>query len=225
MKPAKKEHSMGIKSNEDWLRALTAAGAEQEEALKDLRQKFLHTMRSFLRQSHGGKPVLDSEEARQLAEDCAQEALLKIQEKLGSFRGESQFTTWATTVAIRILLQELRRRRWKDVSLRYSHIGDHPPDWPIEDPKSQDPEKALQQDEVWQIVTRIIEEELTARQRYVLVANVFQEMPLDLIADRLGTNRDSVYKVLHDARKKLKKCLIKRGLTQEEILHIFEITR
>lgn len=216
---------MGIKTNADWLRALKAVGAEQEEALKDLRQRFLHTMRSLLRESHGGNPVLDSEEARQLAEDCAQEALIKVQEKLGSFRGESQFTTWATTVAIRVLLQELRRRTWKDLSLRYSHIGDHPPNWPIEDPKSQDPEKALQQDEAWQIVKRIIEEELTARQRYVLVANVFQGMPLDLIADRLGTNRDNVYKVLHDARKKLKRCLIKQGLSQEEILRVFEITR
>lgn len=216
---------MGIKTNEDWLRALTAAGAEQEEALKDLRQRFFHTFRTYLGKSQGDRRALSSEEARQLAEDCAQEALLKIQEKLGSFRGESQFTTWDTTVAIRVLLQELRRRRWKDLSLRYSHIGDHSPDWPIEDPKSHDPEKALQQDEIWQIVKKIIEEDLTARQRYVLVANVFQGMPLDLIADRLGTNRDNVYKVLHDARRKLKRCLTKRGLTQEEILHIFEITR
>lgn len=216
---------MGKKTNQDWLRALRAAGAEQEEALKDLRQRFLKTMQTLLRKSHSDKPALDSDEARHLAEDCAQEALLKIQEQLGSFRGESQFTTWATTVAIRVLLQELRRRRWQDLSLRYSHSGDHLPDWPIEDPKSQDPEKALQQDEVWQIIKRIIEKELTERQRYVLVANVFQGMPLDLVADRLRTNRDNVYKVLHDARKKLKKCLTKRGLSQEEILRIFESTR
>jgi RNA polymerase sigma-70 factor, ECF subfamily len=216
---------MEIKTNQDWLRALRASGVEQEEALKDLRQKFLHIFRTYLGKSQGDRRALSSEEARQLAEDCAQEALLKIQDKLGSFRGESQFTTWATTVAIRVLLQELRRRRWKDLSLRYSHIGDHPPDWPIDDPKSQDPERALQQDEVWQIVKRIIEEELTARQRYVLVANVFQGMPLDLIADRLGTNRDNVYKVLHDARKKLQRCLTKRSLSQEELLQIFEITR
>ena len=216
---------MEIKSNQDWLRALRAAGLEQEAALKDLRQKFLHTFRTYLGKSQGDGRALSSEEARQLAEDCAQEALLKIQEKLGTFRGESQFTTWATTVAIRILLQKIRRRRWKDLSLGYSHISDHPADWPIEDPKSQDPEQALQQDEIWRIVKRIIEEELTARQRYVLVANAFQGMPLDLIADRLGTNRDNVYKVLYDARKKLKRCLTKRGLTQQEILHIFEITR
>ena len=216
---------MEIKTNQDWLRALRAAGLEQEEALKDLRRKFLHTFRTYLGKSQGDGRALSSEEARQLAEDCAQEALLKIQEKLGSFRGESQFTTWATTVALRVLLQQIRRRRWKDLSLGYSQIGDPPPDWPIEDPKSPDPEKALQQDEIWQIVKRMIEEQLTARQRHVLVANVFQGMSLDLIADRLGTNRDNVYKVLHDARKKLKRCLTKRGLTQQEILHIFEITR
>ncbi len=214
---------MAIKSNESWLRALRATGAEQEEALKELRQKFLRAFRTYLRHNQSDKRATISEEARQLAEDCAQEALLKIQEKLGSFRGESQFTTWATTVAIRILLQELRRKRWKEVSLENSQIGDHLPEWPLEDPKSQDPEKALQQDEAWQIVKGIIEEELTARQRYVLVANVFQGMPLDLVADRLSTNRDNVYKVLHDARKKLKMCLTKRGLSQEEILRIFQI--
>jgi RNA polymerase sigma-70 factor (ECF subfamily) len=192
---------MGIKTNQEWLRALRATGAEQEEALNDLRQRFLRTMRNLLRKSN--KPALGPEEARQLAEDCAQEALSKIQEKLGSFRGESQFTTWATTVAIRILLQELRRRRWQDISLESSYSDDHAPGWPIENLESQDPERALQQGEVWQIMKGIIEEELTARQRYVLLANVFQGMPLDLVADRLGTNRDNVYKVLHDARKKL----------------------
>ena len=181
-------------------------------------------MQAILRKGHSDKPALSADEARKLAEDCAQEALIKIQDKLGSFRGESQFTTWATTIAIRVLLQELRRRRWQDVSLGRSYSSDHLPDWPIEDPKSKDPETAVQQDEVWQIIQTIIEEELTARQRYVLVANIFQGMPLDLVADRLGTNRDNVYKVLHDARRKLKKCLARRGLNEEEILQIFEIT-
>lgn len=74
------------------------------------------------------------------------------------------------------------------------------------------------------ILKGIIENELTQRQRSVLVAHVFQGMPLDLVADWLGTSRDTVYKILHDARKKLKKCLIEHGLTQEEILGVFEGT-
>jgi RNA polymerase sigma-70 factor (ECF subfamily) len=81
---------------------------------------------------------------------------------------------------------------------------------------------ALQQDEAWNLLKRIVEKDLTSRQRFVLVASVFQSMPLDLIAEKLGTSRDNIYKILHDARKKLKGCLTKRGLTHEEILRIFD---
>jgi|SRR5688572_30582396 len=212
-----------MKTNEEWLRALRADRIEQDDALKDLRETILRAMRAYLAADSGYR----TEEVGQIVEDCAQETLLTIRQKIDTFRGESRFTTWATSIAIRILLGELRRRRWKDLSIQHSRIGHDLPNRLIEALQSRhsDPELALQQDEVWRMIKRIIEEELTARQRYVLVANVFQGMPLDLIADRLGTNRDNVYKVLHDARKKLKICLSKRGLTQEEILHIFEITR
>jgi RNA polymerase sigma-70 factor (ECF subfamily) len=212
-----------MKSNEEWLRALRADRIEQDDALKDLRETILRAMRAYLAADSGYR----SEEVGQIAEDCAQETLLKIRQKIDTFRGESRFTTWATSIAIRILLGELRRRRWKHLSIQHSRIGHDLPNQPIEPLQSRDPdpELALQQDEVWRNLRTVIEEELTARQRYVLIASVFQGMPLDLVADRLGTNRDNVYKVLHDARKKLKICLSKRGLTQEEILHIFEIRR
>jgi RNA polymerase sigma-70 factor, ECF subfamily len=216
-----------MKTNEEWLRALRAGGVEQEDALKDLRETILRAMRAYLAADSGYRSAFRSEEVRQIAEDCAQETLLTIRQKIDTFKGESRFTTWATSIAIRILLGELRRRRWKHLSIQHSGIGHDLPNRPIEALQSRDPdpELALQQDEIWRNLTTIIEEELTARQRYVLVANVFQGMPLDLVADRLGTNRDNVYKVLHDARKKLKICLSKRGLTQEEILHMFEISR
>jgi RNA polymerase sigma-70 factor (ECF subfamily) len=212
-----------MKTNEEWLRALRADRIEQDDALKDLRETILRAMRAYLAADSGYR----LEEVGQIAEDCAQETLLTIRQKIDTFRGESRFTTWATSIAIRILLGELRRRRWKHLSIQHSRIGHDLPDQPLEPLQSRDPdpELALQQDEIWRMIKRIIEEELTARQRHVLVANVFQGMPLDLVADQLGTNRDNVYKVLHDARKKLKICLSKRGLTLEEILNIFEITR
>lgn len=72
---------------------------------------------------------------------------------------------------------------------------------------------------------KIVEKDLTSRQRFVLIASAFEGMPLDAIAAELGTNRDNVYKILHDARKKLKGCLTKRGLTQKEILRIFEVKK
>jgi len=213
---------MRMRSNEEWLRALRTDGVEQQEALKDLREGILRVVLGYLAEHHVGRVSLDREETRQLAEDCAQEALLAILEKLETFRGESRFTTWAYAVTIRLVLGALRRRRWKEVSLEQSRIGEELPAWPIEDAKSPDPERALQQEEVWRILKGIVETELTQRQRSVLVAHIFQGMPLDLVADWLGTSRDTVYKTLHDARKKLKKCLIEHGLTQEEILGVFE---
>jgi RNA polymerase sigma-70 factor (ECF subfamily) len=212
-----------MKTNEEWLRALRANGPEQEDALKDLRERLVHGMRAYLAEDRGYSSARGSEEARHIVEDCAQEALLIIKRKIDTFRGESRFTTWATTIAIRQLLGELRRRKWKDFSIEHFRIGHDLPHRPIEALQSGNPEMAVQQDEVWSLLKRVIEKDLTSRQRFVLIASAFQGMPLDLIADRLGTNRDNVYKILHDARKKLKECLTNRGVTQEDILRIFEV--
>lgn len=211
-----------MRTNEEWLRALRTDGAEQEDAVKDLRQRLVGAMRGYLAEDRGYELTPGSEEARQIVEDCAQEALLIIKRKVDTFRGESRFTTWATTVAIRQLLGQLRRQKWNHLSIEDSRIGHDLPTRPIEALQSDSPEMALQQDEAWNLLKRIVEKDLTSRQRFVLVASVFQSMPLDLIAEKLGTSRDNIYKILHDARKKLKGCLTKRGLTHEEILRIFE---
>jgi RNA polymerase sigma-70 factor, ECF subfamily len=212
-----------MRTNEEWLRALRADGIEQEDALKDLRERLLLGMRAYLAEDRGYRSALTLADAKEIVEDCAQEALLIIRQKIGAFRGESRFTTWATTIAIRLLLGELRRRKWKQVSIEYSKIGYDFPGRPVEALQSGNPEMALQQEEVWSMLKRIVEKDLTSRQRFVLIASAFQGMPLDLIADRLGTNRDNVYKILHDTRKKLKRCLIKRGLTAEELIGTFEL--
>jgi RNA polymerase sigma-70 factor, ECF subfamily len=212
-----------MRTNQEWLRALRANGIEQQDALKDLRERLLLGMRAYLAKDRSYKSVLVLEDAREVVEDCAQEALLIIREKINAFRGESRFTTWATTIAIRLLLGELRRRKWKQLSIEYAKIGDDFPRPPVEAVQSGNPEMALQQEEVWSLLKRIVENDLTSRQRFVLIASAFQGMPLDLIANRLGTNRDNVYKILHDARKKLKRCLTKRGLTAEELIRTFEL--
>jgi RNA polymerase sigma-70 factor, ECF subfamily len=211
-----------MRTNDEWLRALRSDGIEQEEALKDLRERLLLGMRAYLADERGYTTALAFADAKEIVEDCAQEALLIIRQKIDAFRGESRFTTWATTIAIRLLLGELRRRKWKQVSIESSKIGHNLPDRPAEAPQYGNPEMALQQQEVWSMLKRVVEKDLTSRQRFVLIASAFQGMPLDLIADRLGTNRDNVYKILHDARKKLKRCLTKRGLTAEELIRTFE---
>ena len=212
---------MENRGNAEWLDDLKTEGPRQDQALKDLREGILRVLHNYIGRHHLGRPAFASEETDHLAQDCAQEALLIILKNLDTFRGESRFTTWAYQVAIRLVLGELRRSRWKDVSLDRSRIGEELPGWPIEDTRSPDPERALQQEQAWEVLKGIIEHDLTPRQRSVLVANVFQGMPLDLVAEWLGTNRDNVYKILHDARKKLKRCLVERKLTQHEILEVF----
>jgi RNA polymerase sigma-70 factor (ECF subfamily) len=136
-----------MKTNEEWLRALRADGAEQNDALEELREILLQGMHAYLAEDRGYNLARGSQ-ARQIVEDCAQEALLTIQQKIGTFRGESRFTTWATTIAIRQLLGELRRRKWKDLSIHTSSIGCDLPSRPRDTLQSDTPEMTVQQDEV-----------------------------------------------------------------------------
>ena len=95
------------RTNQEWLAALRGPG--RDEALADLRAFLMRGLRYALaNQSNVTEADL---------EDFAQEALLKILAGLDSFRGESRFTTWAQKIAVRVALTELRRHRWRDVSL------------------------------------------------------------------------------------------------------------
>ena len=207
-------------SNAEWLRALRASGAEQQKALETLRRGILRALQWYLAE-HRSTWGLDQEQARALAEDLTQEALITILEKLATFRGESHFTTWAYAVALRRALGELRRKRWHESSSAAREARTPPPIWPLEDQRAQNPEQAAQQSELWHTIREVIARDLTVRQRTVLVGHVFQGVPLDIVAEQLGTNRDNVYKLLHDARKKLKQRLLQRGLTYADVLKAF----
>jgi RNA polymerase sigma-70 factor, ECF subfamily len=210
-------------SSAEWLRALRASGAEQQKALETLRRGILRALQWYLAE-HRSTWGLDQEQARALAEDLTQEALITVLEKLATFRGESQFTTWAYAVALRRALGELRRKRWQASSLAAREARTPPPIWPLEDQRAQNPEQAAQQSELWHTIREVMERDLTVRQRTVLIGHVFQGVPLDIVAEQLGTNRDNVYKLLHDARKKLKQRLLQRGLTYADVLKAFERT-
>ena len=211
---------MTTRSNDEWLRDLRAGGIGQEAALRDLRELILRCLRAYLGVRRHGK-LDDTGEVDHLAQDCAQEAILIVLDKLESFRGDSRFTTWVYQIGIRVLLGELRRRRWQEVSLERMGTDAELPARPFEDRVSPDPERAFHQEQIWRVLRDIIDKELTQRQRSVLVAHAFQGEPLDQVANRLATNRDAVYKLIHDARRKLRRCLEDRGLTREEILSVF----
>ena len=194
-------------TNEAWLEALRGPG--RDEALQQLRAILVRGLQAALAQRVPAR-------ARTLAEDFAQEALVKILESLDTFRGESRFTTWAQKIAVRIAFTELRRKRWQDVSLQdlTPESGPTPLVFSNSEP---DPAETAGLRLIVEQVMKVMQEALSERQRAAMTAVMVHEMPLDEVARRMDTNRNALYKLLHDARKRMKKELAKRGLSPEEI--------
>jgi RNA polymerase sigma-70 factor (ECF subfamily) len=154
-----------------------------------------------------------------VAEDCAQEALVAILGHLDEFRGDSRFTTWAYKFAVNIALVAARREGWKRVSLDALLQSDAVAS--IDAALGSDPDRSAQRTEAWAAVREVIEGGLTERQRQALTAVVLQDVPLDELVRHWGSNRNAVYKLLHDARRKVKAHLQARGLDPDEILGLF----
>ncbi len=217
---------MRARSNDEWLRELEASEEEQTAAIEDLRSYLLRAALYSLSQSFHGITRLTSAEIEQLAEDCAQDALMAILKHLHEFRGDSRFTTWAYKFAVNIALTTARRESWKQVSLDQIFDDSDLPQWPIPDDHAElDPDRVALRDEVWATVREVIDRGLTERQRQVLKAIVFDEAPIDEVARLLGSNRNAVYKLLHDTRRKLKAQLEARGFGVPEILDLFGADR
>jgi RNA polymerase sigma-70 factor (ECF subfamily) len=210
------------RSNADWIAALQSVGAEQAAALTELRTYLLRAALFTLRRArhhvgHLGAGALDT-----LAEDCAQEALSAIVQHLHEFRGNSRFTTWAYAFAVNMALVAARRERWATVSLdRILDKGQPASTSPSEDPREPDPERRALQAEVAAVVHDGIDKHLTARQQQVLRALVVEELPLDEVVRHWGSNRNAVYKLVHDARLKLKRHLMTCGLDVKEVFALF----
>lgn len=212
------EHPLSERTNEQWLSDLTGAQASQAAALHDLRQWLARRLFFYLR-SRSDLDRLDDSEIRDLAEDFVQEALLQIRAKLEQFEGRSKFTTWAGKIAVHQALGELRRARWRDFSLD-SLVGesDFTPAFLVQESDPDAPDRAAERAESMRAVAEVINEELTERQRAALVALTVEGVPMDVVADRLGTNRNALYKLLHDARKRLRARLEERGYDVQTLL-------
>ncbi len=207
----RKVRKVARRSNKEWLEELR--GPNRNQAIEDLRIVLVRGLRYGLKGKLGrGSGVL--------IEDFAQEALLKILEKLDTFRGESRFTTWAQKIAMRVAFSELRRKRWEDVSLDELLASDDTTNQtPTSLPDSSiSPYEKTSQRMVTDLVTEIIQTELTERQRNAMIAIVIHGMPMEEVARKMGTNRNALYKLLHDARKRLQTVLKERGLEVEDVL-------
>ena len=179
------------RDNQCWVDDLRSGGALRDAALSDLRAVLAVGLRAALK----ARPdFLDS-----TLDDILQDSLLRVLAALDQFEGRSRFVTWATAVAVRVGLGELRKRKWRDVSLE-ALVADAR----FEPPAAED--AAPERRELIEAMDRVIQSELTEKQRTVLLAEM-RGMAQDEIARQMGTNRNALYKLSHDAR-----CRLKRGL-------------
>lgn len=208
------------RTNEEWADDLRSEGGQRESALSDLRQIIMKGL------SYGLSKWLSSDDPRfePLAEEVAQETLLRVLDQLDTFEGRSQFTTWVHKIAVRIALTELRRKRWENVSL--DELVDREETAPLPslmmDHQTSTPEELVEGADLMQRIQRIIAEELTEKQRQAMVAVAIKGMPLEEAARRMGTNRNALYKLMYDTRLRLKHRLAQEGLTTEDIMTTFE---
>lgn len=194
--------------NATWLQALQ--GREQACALSDLRQILIRGLDAALR------PRVDHQ-AEAMAEDVAQEAMVRILDRLDTFRGESRFTTWAQKVAVRMALTKLRRKRWNNVQLSDFSDGENPLRDVMQDHHpSPDEEAGMKM--AMDAVLQSIENDLTDRQRRAMQAVVLEGMPLEEVAQRMDSTRNALYKLMYDARRRLQRTLKQRGINPADLL-------
>ena len=212
---------MTRRSNAEWLAALHGDGGDQA-ALADLRTYLLRAAFFTLQRARHHVGHLAPSALSQLAEDCAQESMTAILQRLATFRGESHFTTWAYTFAVNTALVAARRERWAAVPLDRILDGSETPSSTTGDQGSPlDPERRALQAEAVAAIREGMEHHLTVKQQQLLRAVVFEQVPLDEVARHWGSNRNALYKLLHDARRKLKSHLVARGFDVEEMLDLF----
>jgi RNA polymerase sigma-70 factor (ECF subfamily) len=210
------------RSNPEWLAHLRSAGPEQQEAIEDLRRALERAALFYIRRRAPGLKGAATDELESLAQDAAQEATLQVLEKLDSFRGESRFLTWASAIAVGRAMTALRRRLWQDVSLdRMPNGWQEPADIAISANGWEHPDLAAERQEMWDVIRDVVARELTQRQRDVLNQLVLNGANAEEVAERLGTSPGALYKMTHDARRKLKAGLLKRGFSTDEILDAF----
>jgi RNA polymerase sigma-70 factor (ECF subfamily) len=212
------------RTNDQWITELTGTSDVQAQALEDLRQRLQRGIFYYLSRERSDLSHLSTQELTQMAEDLAQDATLRVIGNLDSFRGDSRFTTWATKIAVRVAISDLRRARYKDFSLdgltaneelipsTSNTVGNIP------DPS---PEESAERAEVLSRISAALEEALTERQYKALVAVALRGVPLEIVAEQMNTNRNALYKLLHDARRKLRTYLESQGLTMDYLLDLF----
>ena len=196
------------RNDDDWTGDLASDDAAlRDDAVRDLRDMLCRGLAKSL--PNYGR-IDDA-----FLEDVAQEACIKILEKLGAFEGRSKFRTWAVTIAVRTAISKMRKRDWQNVSLE-SVTADGEFDPQIAVDTSQTSDQTNSRVQLLSKMKELIDNELTEKQWTALTAEL-GGMPLPQLAEKLGSNTNSIYKLLHDARKKLRRGLEASGFTVEDV--------
>lgn len=207
------KRATSYETNEDWTKALS--NPAEDGAIQQLRVILIRSLKPAL-----AKYV--DRELEQFVEDVAQDALLKVLDNIESFRGDSKFTTWALKIAVREGLTELRRKRYQDISLedlKHDHNDDEIFSVSIAASDStSDPEHSAHESILMEKMKYLIDHELTDKQKTAIHALMVQGLPISVVAEFMQTNRNALYKLVHDARLKLKNRLEEEGINPEDML-------
>jgi len=189
--------------DDDWIAGLHGDGLVRDDAIRRLHELMIRASRYKLARMSEARR-LGRARAEEIVQSSADEAVMAILRRLDSFEGRSRFTTWAYKFAILHTATAVRRELWTHAEVDLDaipHLAS-----PIGDPLAHAEGRALAQ-----ALRRGIDECLTPHQRRILLAIVVEGIPIDVVADRLSTTRNTVYKTLHDARKRLREQLQAQG--------------
>jgi RNA polymerase sigma-70 factor (ECF subfamily) len=192
----------------DWVATLRGGGAAGDQALAELHALLLRAARFEARRRRASLPWIGAAELDDLVLQAADDALVAVLSRLDSFRGASRFPTWAYKFALYATAVTLRRRAWRDREVSLA-----PELWDVVADRGSSPLQQVEDGELRTALRRGIEA-LTPHQRDVLVAVALEQVPIDVLAERLGTTRGALYKTLHDARRKLRAHLADQGLLE-----------
>jgi len=195
--------------SEWWLTMLRADGPERDEAVAQLHDLLLRGARFELNRRRAALSHVRGEELDDIAMQAANDALVAVLAKLDDFRGASRFTTWAYKFAQLEAGVKLRRRAWQQ-----REVVLEPESWTDLPDPGDGIQAGIESAELLTELRAAIDTDLTPHQRRVFVALALNEVPIDVLSERLDTTRGALYKTLHDARKKLRGTLAARGLAE-----------
>jgi RNA polymerase sigma-70 factor (ECF subfamily) len=190
-----------------WVDRLSPESPERQEALEALHGLLLKATRFEVRRRGAAFPQLRGDDHDDIAQQSADDALVAVLGKLGDFRGDSRFTTWAYKFALFEAAVNVRRRAWQGREVPLDADS-----WALIADRDSTPQQDLEMQELFGALREAMERELSPHQREVLVAVTLNDVPIDVLAERLNTTRGALYKTIHDARRKLRAALAAREL-------------